>query len=309
MSEKRGLLDALGVTIKEAWSIDGVVRIDSLEDQQNYQLFLEKNPDFREAMLERVRARQEDRDAYNLSKERPEVVERMRMIREIIDAPRPANEPAASASVASPMRMAQAIDAFVESKSNSTENNSRTLQDKRRLLRALCVHLAAQFAGLGADPWVHEIERRHIESFFNSMRVRRHLSAAGTSDEDSFVAPGTVLKKISDVRSFFVYALAVQATASDPTDKLSERTKALKSRKSRQKSSYKPFTDNHLRKMFAPAAHLAFNRDADYFWAPLIGLHLGCSSVSFCSSASSSFSRAALSLRGRASPTAGARRP
>lgn len=44
---------------------------------------------------------------------------------------------------------------------------------------------------------------------------------------------------------------------------------------SRQQRHYKPYTSAQLLTIFKPHAYLAFNRDADYFWGPLLALHLG----------------------------------
>ncbi len=44
---------------------------------------------------------------------------------------------------------------------------------------------------------------------------------------------------------------------------------------SRQQRHYKPYTNSQLATIFEPRAYLAFNRDADYFWGPLLALHLG----------------------------------
>jgi len=38
---------------------------------------------------------------------------------------------------------------------------------------------------------------------------------------------------------------------------------------------YLPFTDSHVKQILDPGTYLNYNRDPDYFWGPLLGLHLG----------------------------------
>jgi integrase len=83
-------------------------------------------------------------------------------------------------------------------------------------------------------------------------------------------------KKLSDLSSFFEYAHSqLQATLVDPTVALEGRRKDLNAAAARQSSHYKPYANEQLSFIFEPRRYLAFNRDADYFWAPLLALHLG----------------------------------
>ena len=43
----------------------------------------------------------------------------------------------------------------------------------------------------------------------------------------------------------------------------------------RKPRHYKPYSDEQLSLIFEPRQYLAFNRYADYFWAPLLALHTG----------------------------------
>ena len=66
-----------------------------------------------------------------------------------------------------------------------------------------------------------------------------------------------------------------RATLEDPTEGLEDQISSLRTKMSRQKVHYEPFTDEQLQQIFDPRTYLAYNRDADYFWAPLIGIHTG----------------------------------
>ena len=236
------------------------------DDRQNFQKFYDSNPEFKEAWLERIRKGGADQEARARSLENPEVLDRVRAMKERMDSKR----------VPNPTRASAAITNFVASKSSAAENTKRTLDDKTRLLVALFKHLAVAYPGLDDDPLIDQIQTFHIDSFCSSTQVRKHRDDVGVAGGVAPVAAATALKKMSDLRSFFGHVHRVQkATLEDPNSGLEEQIASLRAKKSRQKKSYGPFDDDHLRRIFEPKAYLAFNRDADYFWAPLIGMHTG----------------------------------
>ena len=260
MTDRRDVLNNL-----KKWTAEGLT-VNGEDDRHNFQKFYDSNPEFKEAWLERIRKGGADREAYAMSRENPEVLDRARIMKERMDSKR----------VPNPTRAAAAIVKFVESKGSALENTKRTLDDKTRLLVALFKHLAATYPDLGDDPYVDLIQTFHIDSFCSSTKVRKHRNEVGVIGEVAPVAAATALKKMSDLRSFFGHLHGVQkATLEDPTTGLETRIDSLRQKKSRQKKSYKPFDDKQLRLIFEPAKYLSFNRDADYFWAPLIGMHTG----------------------------------
>jgi integrase len=257
MADRRDVL----INIK-TWTAGGVT-VNDEDDQRRFEKFCAANPDFKDAWLERIREGEGARATYALSRENPAVLDRMRQMKEQLDSKHVPNPTRASASIAN----------YVESKGSAAENTKRTLDDKRRMLTAMFKCLAATYSELGDDPMVHLIQTFHVDSFCRSTQVRKHRDDVGVMDGVAPIAPATALKKMSDLRSFFGHVHRIpKATLEDPTLGLEE---SLRAKKSRQKKSYGPFHDDHLRRMFEPKRYLAFNRDADYFWAPLIGLHTG----------------------------------
>jgi len=260
MTDRRDVLNNL-----KTWTAEGLT-VNGDDDRQNFQKFYDSNPEFKEAWLERIRRGGADQEAYAVSRENPDVLDRVRLMKERMDSKR----------VPNPTHASVAITNFVASKSSAAENTKRTLDDKTRLLVALFKHLAAAYHDLGDDPLVDQIQTFHIDSFCSSTQVRKHRDDVGVVGGLVPVAAATALKKMSDLRSFFGHVHRVQkATLEDPTSGLEDQIASLRSKKSRQKKSYGPFDDDQLRRMFEPKAYLAFNRDADYFWAPLIGVHTG----------------------------------
>jgi integrase len=260
MTERRDLL----INIR-TWTAEGLT-VNGEDDQQNFQKFYDRNPEFKEAWLERIRKGGEAREAYAMSRENSEVLDRMRAMNKRMDSQR----------VQNPTRASDAISNFVSSKSSAAENTKRTLDDKTRLLVTLLKHLAVAYPDLGDDPLIDQIQTFHIDSFCSSAQVRKHRDDVGILGGAVPIAPSTALKKMSDLRSFFSHVHRVQlATLEDPTSGLENQIASLRAKKSRQKKSYGPFDDDHLRRIFDPKTYLAFNRAADYFWAPLIGLHTG----------------------------------
>lgn len=126
---------------------------------------------------------------------------------------------------------------------------------------------------MGPDPFVREIATHHLSAFLDTASNR---NVRGPAESGKTAAATTLIKKISDLRSFFGVAFdEFNATNSDPTVGLEKRRKALNSVAADEEEHYDPFETGHLIKIFEPRAYLASNRDADYFWAPLLGLHLG----------------------------------
>ncbi|MDO8264112.1 MAG: site-specific integrase [Gallionella sp.] len=90
------------------------------------------------------------------------------------------------------------------------------------------------------------------------------------------VSPRTLLKKFSDLNHFFSYLKKVaKATLENPLSDLEEMTEAWRAKAKSSNVHYMPFNDGDLRKIFSPVDLLVNIRDPDYFWAPLLGMHLG----------------------------------
>ena len=136
MTDRRNVLENL-----KTWTAEGLT-VNGEDDRLNFQKFYDSNPEFKEAWLERIRKGGADQEAYATSRENPEVLDRVRAMKERMDTKRVPNPTHASA----------AITNFVASKSSAAENTKRTLDAKTRLLIALFKHLAATYEHLGDDP-------------------------------------------------------------------------------------------------------------------------------------------------------------
>jgi integrase len=160
--------------------------------------------------------------------------------------------------------------------------NSKTISERKTLLGQLHDFLVAEY-GLAPNFFVHEVKKHHIAAFMDRSAGRPARSARkkltqdnGTPSPTPTIAPGTLLKRISSLELFFRWALEeIQATDVSPADGLERRKGVLRERKNGSQESYKPFTAAQLKSVFEPRRYLMECRDADHFWAPLLGAHLG----------------------------------
>ena len=194
MTDRRDVLNNL-----KTWTAEGLT-VNGEDDRQNFQKFYDSNPEFKEAWLERIRRGGADQEAYAVSRENPDVLDRVQLMKERMDSKRAPN----------PTRASVAITNFVASKNSAAENTKRTLDDKTRLLVALFKHLAVAYPALGDDPLVDQIETFHIDSFCSATQVRKHRDDVGVVGGMVPVAAATALKKMSDLRSFFACCLTTE---------------------------------------------------------------------------------------------------
>jgi integrase len=264
MTDRNNLLGALkGI---RTWTIDeNGVSADGPEDTNDLMRVLKEFPDLPAMYRRRKVEEASPNEAALLMMEtiRKRLAEDPPPQQASIEVPWPSTMPA------NPTRLSVAIERFRSSKEASAENSKRTAKDRSRLLNKLHDHIRE---ALGDDPFLHEISTHHISAFLDATPVRRpgEATTAATS------APKTVIKKHSDLRSFFSFAHEeMQATLVDPTAGLVRRAKALRLAASKQGRHFDPFQTSQIASIFEPRKYLAFNRRADYFWAPLLGLHLG----------------------------------
>lgn len=126
---------------------------------------------------------------------------------------------------------------------------------------------------LGGEPYVHQIATHHLSAFLDKTKRKR---ATGGEDTEEKAAPRTQMKKLAALRAFFGWARdEADATAINPAAALGKREIALRKAASRTEEHYDPFQNKHLDDMFCPKAYLAYNNQADFFWAPLLGLYTG----------------------------------
>lgn len=170
-----------------------------------------------------------------------------------------------------PLRMSEALKQY-KAACVGAELSAKTVVERQVLLTKLSAHVAASKLNGDPDTFVHDIGTHHLSTFLDALS-KPSTGGAGTSDPN---APRTLMKKISSLRAFFEWAGEErQATLVDPVAGLDKRDKALRKAATKTKNNYHPFSSQQLQKIFEPSAYLAFNNRADYFWAPLLGLHLG----------------------------------
>jgi len=267
MSDRRALADVLGLQIQK-WNLtsDGKsvsISANGAEDTQHLSDFLRDNP---QALEE-------------LGRSLPAHNDIAASMMAIIDASVAANARGAMSAQAMPlhpMKMSAAFDKFAASKTSTAENNARTVKAKRVLLDKMVAHYVEN--GGNADPYVHDIATTHLSAFLDTTPIKSRKGKPGSDSPEahSHAAPKTVIKKISDLTSFFAFAKEeLNACVTDPTAGLQNRLKALNKAASNQERHYKAFNDQQLAHLFEPRAYLSFNRDPDYFWTPLLALHLG----------------------------------
>lgn len=247
----------------------GNVTVDGEDDLNNFLKLLESDPRNGEAFREQLRGESMNDTAAMMSSI---IAQRMAELLppSNADASLLTNQPQSAAAI-NPMRLSAAIVRYRETMGKT--NSGRTLRDKARLLEALGSHVALANPAMGSDPFVHDIATHHLSAFLDTASNR---SAGEPTETGKTAAATTLIKKISDLRSFFgVMFGEINATTSDPTVGLEKRRKALNTVASDEEEHYDPFETGHLTKIFEPRAYLSSNRDADYFWAPLLGLHLG----------------------------------
>jgi len=262
MSERKKILASIKQGIRQ-WT-DGDLSVNGPEDQERWNAMLEKFPDVRAAFVDRIR-----NSASNGPAELARLLnERINQTEAAIAATTTA--PAASNVPANPTLLA---DALLQYASRPADLAPRTKTEQKRLLDSLVRFLSKTYPALGTSPFVHDIGTHHLTAFLDTVYAKSDTDGVKTSEAAS---PLTILKKVSHLRTFFEWAREDrQFTNNDPTTGLGRRDKDLRKAAAKQERHYDPFSATQLQAIFEPRKYMAFNRKADYFWAPLLGLHLG----------------------------------
>lgn len=267
MSERDDTWKALQADIREMWVIGrSGISAETKEDTDNLLRVLGQHPH-----LAQVFAHQPD----------PEVEAIKQMMLAHINAPVAPSDAQADAPRSSQREtrlppnplLAQAA---VRQYRQACENNKlapRTIAEREALVTKLISHVALAKVESETSLYVHDIGTHHIASLLDSMANK---SATDGESTEEAASPRTLLKKISNLRAFFDWCREEQqATVIDPAAGLEKRDKLLRKAASKEARHYQPFEERHLRAIFEPKKYLQANRDPDYFWAPLLSLHLG----------------------------------
>lgn len=192
-------------------------------------------------------------------------------------------EPEPHGEVDNPTIWRVAIDRYVKSmKSQKKRGNDKTLSERQTLANQFENFMVSQF-GYPRDFYVHQVKKFHVTAFMDDSASR--LARGVTKKQALELAPGaalptigpaTILKRISSLVSIFRWAYKdAGMTLINAADHLEDRRAAHTKDQNENSESYEPFTESHLLNIFKPARYLEECRDADHFWVPLLGAHLG----------------------------------
>lgn len=266
MSDRDDILKAIGADIRR-WTIgpDGI-SAEGDDDTNNLLRVLGAHPNLPQAL-----ARRPD----------PEAEARMQMMLDIINRYPAGSAPEVSSAgdvqpgthrPPNPLRMSQAIEQY-KAACTGRKLAAKTVYERAGLLKKLAGHIATTSSNDEGDPFVHGIGTHHLSSFLDDLSMKAATDGSSTAD---LASPQTLMKKISNLRAFFEWAKEErQAALTDPTAGLGGRDQALRKSAAIVREHYEPFSSEQLKTIFEPHAYLAYNNHTDYFWAPLLGLHLG----------------------------------
>lgn len=271
MTDRHDLWRFIGADIRQ-WTADkNGFAADGPDDTRNLNEFLEKNPKIVDAFAQGMQAAPPEKT--------PRELELMALIAKF-DTREPVRAAAHPSQPPNPMPMSRAFAEYRRGKLVDAAHKARTADDKERLFNKFVAHVVATNPELGTDPCVHDIGTHHLTAFLNGQGSGSAAPSGSTNlgrpKRAATPAPATLQKQLSDLCSFFDFAHGqLKATLVNPGDGLAGRRKDLKAAVSRKRKHYKPYTNEQLAKVFEPRTYLAFNRHADFFWVPLLALHLG----------------------------------
>ena len=273
MSDRDDILKAIGADIR-TWTIGpGGVSADGDEDTRNLLRVLDTHPHLPETL-----ARPQDAESEGRLQTMLDVI-RLGAAQAPAAPGAPLDSRPGDPAVPNPLRMSDAIAQY-EAAVTGEKLAERTVLERVRLLESLAAHVVAATPDPRADPFVHEIETHHLSTFLDSVSAKAATNGERTAQAAS---PLTLIKEVGILRRFSQWACEErQAAAVNPASGLGRRDKALRKAASRSREHYEPFDIGQLQRIFEPRRYLAFNNDADYFWAPLLGLHLGTRLKEIC---------------------------
>jgi integrase len=265
MSDRDDILKALGVEIR-TWTIGpNGISAEGEDDTNNLLRVLNAHPTLPQALAAPRRAEEPVSALQQLMLDHIDRLEAQNALSAMATVPAPGTPP-------NPTRMTKALEEF-KAKCVGDRLAEKTVFERMRLLKALVAHVTETTPGVGRDPFVHEIGAHHLSGLLDRSSTK---TATDGTKTDEAASPLTQMKKVSSLRTFFSWARDErESTLTDPTSGLAKRDRALRKLAGKEREHYKPFDVAQLVKIFEPKRYLAYNNHADYFWAPLIGLHLG----------------------------------
>lgn len=166
-----------------------------------------------------------------------------------------------------PIRLLEALQRFKDNALTNRTTDERTVGDRDKLLSAFGKYLVGIDPRLSKDLWVHEIATHHLTRFLDASALRsgrREVKQApatgvtehaneGTTAAAGTLKPATMLKRLSDLNSFFTWAYnELQATVENPVTGLEGRRRKLTKQANDEAEQYLPFESHHITDVFKP---------------------------------------------------------
>ena len=131
MADRNEILKAIGANIR-TWTVtDDEIAVDGPDDQKNFQRMLDRNPEAKQAYIERMRGRRSNQPAQS-----DEVIQRIREMSERIATQTAPALPVINMPL-NPLRMSAALARYQATKAGE-EHAERTSIEKDRFVQARC---------------------------------------------------------------------------------------------------------------------------------------------------------------------------
>ena len=275
------------------WSIQAgnvKIEVNGSEDQRLFQQAMKQDPDLRAAIMDALRSGTPPADA---------LAALVAQVKGAVDS---------AVGVDEPSLMLPAVAAYLKDREPLSKNRRSTAGEKRRTLEFLLEFLPEQLAEKGKDLAqfsVHELKRPVLIDFVAAYAKRlgkvdiqfakkqaeqqkvtntsaksksKQAGAKPKAPDPQGLSPRTVLKAVSHLHDFFVYATAKNWIATDPLDEAFDKAiSGIKASAAAEKAGggYSVFHDADVAAIFEPRRYLLYNNSADDFWCPLIALFTG----------------------------------
>lgn len=287
-----------------SWTLHDVVTVADDDDQNRFIQFLEQKPAFEAALIDRI-----SRDGPPTQPPTPEAKQQCATsptevadptfnngrttlnsepVANILGQYLPGANPHGTAGTPrNPMRL-DAAAAWFQTEATELGISLRNLRDIGLTISSFTTYLCP--LPTDVKPYAHHIGSNHVFGYLKAYSKRSGRSdksptvdalavspdLGDESVEQNGLAPATLLKRLSDLSTFFrLLCNEARACVDNPTEGLTNYRKALKKEAKKKTSSYWPFTADQFRTIFSPQDYLKAMRRPDTFWAPLISACTG----------------------------------
>lgn len=171
------------------------------------------------------------------------------------------------------VRLEDAMVAYADKRALSNKDSAKEQKDRGAAVKGLVLYLKER-KGL---QFVHEVRAEHFDSYVMDLH-KQQGRRLGSDGKPMRLTSKTIEKRmLYDIDWIRYCANNLRATRSlDSIEKLAiQYRREARRAADRDTWHYLPFENRHLQEIFAPASFLAHTRQPDFFWAPLLALHLG----------------------------------